>query len=95
MDFPSDVAGVALIDSASPYQFDLPAYPRFYSAWRRLSAILPSLARTGAARLFNSIGSRSLPPAAERAARGLSAAPRELCANQPALQRWCRSAVAA
>ena len=27
MDFPKNVAGVALIDSATPYQFDLPAYP--------------------------------------------------------------------
>ena len=27
MDYPKDVAGVALIDSATPYQFDLPTYP--------------------------------------------------------------------
>ena len=39
MDYPKDVAGVALIDSATPYQFDLPAYPRFYSMWRRASAL--------------------------------------------------------
>ena len=47
MDYPKDVAGVALIDSSTPYQFDLPAYPRFYSLWRRGSALLPTLARAG------------------------------------------------
>ena len=45
--FPRDVAGVALIDSASPDQFELPDYPRFYSMWRRVGALLPSLARAG------------------------------------------------
>ena len=34
MDYPKEVAGVALIDSATPYQFDLPSYPGFYSMWR-------------------------------------------------------------
>jgi pimeloyl-ACP methyl ester carboxylesterase len=47
MDFPKDVAGVALIDSATPYQFDLPTYPRFYSMWRRVQALLPTLAWHG------------------------------------------------
>ena len=47
MDFPKKVAGVALIDSATPYQFDLPAYPTFYALWRRGSALLPTLARAG------------------------------------------------
>jgi pimeloyl-ACP methyl ester carboxylesterase len=47
MDYPKDVAGVALIDSATPYQFDLPTYPGFYSMWRRASALLPTLARAG------------------------------------------------
>ena len=42
MDYPRNVAGVALIDSATPYQFDLPTYPRFYSMWRRGSALLPT-----------------------------------------------------
>ena len=49
MDFPSRLAGVALIDSSTPYQFDLPDYPSFYSMWRRVGALLPSLGRAGSA----------------------------------------------
>lgn len=45
--YPHDVAGVALIDSSTPDQFDLPDYPRFYSMWRRVGALLPSLSRVG------------------------------------------------
>lgn len=66
--YPSEVAGVALIDSATPHQFDLPTYPRFYSIWRRASALLPSLARTGIARL--ALGS------------GFASSPRELRSNR-------------
>jgi pimeloyl-ACP methyl ester carboxylesterase len=46
-EFPSQVAGVALVDSATPYQFDLPAYPGFYSTWRRVSGLFPTIARAG------------------------------------------------
>jgi pimeloyl-ACP methyl ester carboxylesterase len=66
--YPRDVAGVALIDSATPYQFDLPEYPAFYSTFRRVSALLPSLARTGIARL--ALGS------------GFASSPRELRSNR-------------
>ena len=33
--YPRQVAGVALIDSATPYQFDLPDYRSFYSMFKR------------------------------------------------------------
>jgi len=55
--YPQDVAGVALIDSASPDQFDLPDYPRFYSMWRRVGGLLPSASRVGG-RLFGAQSSR-------------------------------------
>ncbi len=45
--YPGQVAGVALIDSSSPDQFELPDYPRFYSMWHRVGALLPSLSRVG------------------------------------------------
>jgi pimeloyl-ACP methyl ester carboxylesterase len=45
--YPRQVAGVALIDSSSPDQFELPDYPRFYSMWHRVGALLPSLSRVG------------------------------------------------
>ena len=59
--YPRDVAGVALIDSATPYQFDLPDYPGFYSLGRRLYAVLPTLARAGIARAVLGGGFASSP----------------------------------
>jgi pimeloyl-ACP methyl ester carboxylesterase len=82
MDFPKETAGAALIDSASPYQFDLPAYPGFYSMWRRVSALLPSLARAGIARLTSGLGFSGLPANARREARAFSSSPRELRADR-------------
>jgi len=83
MDYPKDVAGVALIDSATPYQFDLPWYPGFYSMWRRVSALLPTLARAGLARVtVGMIGSGSLPADARRQARAFASSPRELSADR-------------
>jgi pimeloyl-ACP methyl ester carboxylesterase len=81
MDFPKDTAGVALIDSASPHQFDLPWYPGFYSLWRRVSALLPSVARAGIARLTSGLGSGGLPADARREARAFASSPRELQAD--------------
>ena len=80
MTFPTDVAGVALIDSATPYQFDLPDYPSFYAMWQRASAVLPSLARLGLMRLLGTGG--SLPRDAQRAAKDFASSPRELRANR-------------
>ena len=59
--YPQQVAGVALIDSATPYQFDLPDYPSFYSMFRRVSALFPTLARAGVARPTLGTGFSSLP----------------------------------
>jgi pimeloyl-ACP methyl ester carboxylesterase len=51
-EYASQVAGMALIDSSTPYQFDLPDYPSFYSTWRRVSALFPTLARSGITRIL-------------------------------------------
>ena len=82
MDYPKDVAGVALIDSATPYQFDLSAYRRFYSLWRRASALLPTLARAGVARVYSSGSFSSFPSDARRELRAFSSSPRELRADR-------------
>jgi pimeloyl-ACP methyl ester carboxylesterase len=82
MDYPKDVAGVALIDSATPYQFDLSWYPRFYKVWRRVQALLPTLARAGVARVYSFTTFSSLPSDARRAARVFSSSPRELRADR-------------
>jgi pimeloyl-ACP methyl ester carboxylesterase len=79
--YPEQVAGVALIDSATPYQFDLPDYPTFYSVWRRASGLLPSLSRAGFGRLVLDTGYGTLPVDARDEARAFAAEPRELRAN--------------
>jgi len=53
--YPEQVAGVALVDSATPYQFDLPDYPSFYSMWHRVGALMPSLSRTGIGRITGAL----------------------------------------
>jgi pimeloyl-ACP methyl ester carboxylesterase len=82
MEYPKDVAGVALIDSSTPYQFDLEGYSSFYSLWRRASALLPTLARAGVARVYSLNTFASLPPDARRAARAFGSSPRELRADR-------------
>jgi pimeloyl-ACP methyl ester carboxylesterase len=79
--YPQQVAGVALIDSATPYQFDLPDYPTFYSLWRRASALLPSLSRAGFGRLALDAGFATLPPDARDQLRAFASEPGELRAN--------------
>ncbi|MFL5953420.1 MAG: alpha/beta hydrolase [Gaiellaceae bacterium] len=80
--YPADVAGVALIDSATPYQFNLPDYPAFYSMWKRASALLPSAARTAMGRMALRTGFGSLPPRARDAARAFNSSPRQLTASR-------------
>ena len=79
--YPAEVAGVALIDSSSPYQFDLPGYPRFYSLFRRGTSLLPSVARSGLGRLTLGSGTDVLPARAARSARLFARSPRELRAD--------------
>jgi len=75
---PSDVAGMVLLDSASPEQFALPDYPRFYSNWRRVSALIPTLARLGVARMAAGIvGSAGLPSQARSEERAFASTARE------------------
>ena len=60
--YPEQVAGMVLLDGQPAEVFeDLPAFPTFYRSFRRVSALLPSLARLGVARLFDPDGSASLP----------------------------------
>lgn len=50
--YPDQVAGVVLLDSTHPDMFTrLPTYPFIYEAYRRVSAIFPSLARVGIGRI--------------------------------------------
>ena len=80
--YPGQVAGIALIDSATPYQFDLPDYPAFFSMWKRASAVLPSAARTAMGRIALRSGFGSLPASARDAERAFNSSPRELTADR-------------
>jgi pimeloyl-ACP methyl ester carboxylesterase len=62
--YPSEVAGMVLLDSSSPEQFTLPTYPSFYSGYRRVSALFPTLARMGLARVTFGTGFAGLPAGA-------------------------------
>jgi pimeloyl-ACP methyl ester carboxylesterase len=81
-DYPTQVAGVALIDSATPYQFDLPDYPGFYRMMKRGYALLPTAARTAMGKRALRSGFGSLPPRARDAARAFNSSPRQLSADR-------------
>jgi pimeloyl-ACP methyl ester carboxylesterase len=81
--YPNDVTGLALIDSSTPYQFNLPEYPRVYAMLKRLTSVMPPLARVGLPRLVPGFG--SLPPQARDAASAFASSPRELRADRAEL----------
>jgi pimeloyl-ACP methyl ester carboxylesterase len=82
MDYPADVAGVALLDSSTPYQFDLPGYSTFYSVAHRVSGLLPPLARAGIVRAYVGLSGSSLPADARSQAQAFASSPRELSADR-------------
>jgi pimeloyl-ACP methyl ester carboxylesterase len=64
--YPEKVVGMVLLDGQPAEAFEgLPNYPAFYSVFRRVSALLPSLARLGVGRLVSG------PDSSARSARSL------------------------
>ena len=60
--FPRDVAGVVLLDSMHPQQYDrIPSWPGFYEMFRRASAIMSPLSRLGVMRVLNDTQFDNLP----------------------------------
>jgi pimeloyl-ACP methyl ester carboxylesterase len=73
--YPEQVAGVVFLDAQPTEAFEgLPAYPAFYRVFRRISALLPSLARLGAGRLISA--DRALPEPARNIQHLHHASPR-------------------
>jgi pimeloyl-ACP methyl ester carboxylesterase len=63
--YSEDVAGMVLLDGQPAEAFEsLPIFPMFYKGFRRVSALLPSLARLGVGRLLYRAGFESLPATA-------------------------------
>ena len=72
--YPTEVAGMVLLDSATPEQFTaLPNYPTVYSTYRRVSGLLPALARLGFARVAATTQFGSLPAQARNQERSFYA----------------------
>jgi pimeloyl-ACP methyl ester carboxylesterase len=60
--FPQDTAGVVLLDSMHPEQYErMPSWPGFYEMFRRASAVMPVLSRFGVSRLVNASSYGDLP----------------------------------
>ncbi|HEV7649084.1 MAG TPA: alpha/beta hydrolase [Actinophytocola sp.] len=87
--YPADVAGMVLLDSASPYQFTaLPEYPGFYSTARRLTALLPSLGRLGVGQLLYSAAGSDLPEPAATQARAFATSARDMRSQRDELSTY-------
>jgi pimeloyl-ACP methyl ester carboxylesterase len=75
--FPSQTAGVVLLDSMSPEQYTkIDGWPAFYEMYRRYSAVLPALSRFGIGRVIYASGYEGLPARARDAERAFLATPR-------------------
>jgi pimeloyl-ACP methyl ester carboxylesterase len=76
--YPTEVAGMVLLDSATPEQFTaLPNYPAFYSTFRRVSGLLPTLARLGVGHVTSATMFGGLPPQARDLERSFNASARD------------------
>ena len=81
--YEKDVAGLVLLDSASPHQFTaLPDYSGAYSLMRRSTALLPTLERLGAGPLLSSGVPADLPPAARAQVQAFAWSTRQLRAER-------------
>ena len=75
--FPRDVAGVVLLDSMHPRQYQrMASWPGFYEMFRRASAVMPTLARLGVGRLIYGTQYRDLPAPQRDQERAFLSTPR-------------------
>ena len=75
--FPQQVAGVVLLDSMHPEQYTrIASWPAFYEMFRRASAVLPSMARLGVARVYNQGAYSEFPEPARDEQRAFWSTPR-------------------
>ena len=75
--YPEQVAGLVLLDSASPYQFTvLPEYAKQHEALTRLYGVQPTLTRLGVGRLVPALSANDVPGAAGKHAAAFANTPR-------------------
>jgi pimeloyl-ACP methyl ester carboxylesterase len=76
--YPHEVAGVALLDSMHPRQYDrMAAWPGFYEMYRRATAVMPTLARLGVGRAVYGTSYGDLPEPQRDQERDFVARPRD------------------
>jgi pimeloyl-ACP methyl ester carboxylesterase len=75
--YPTQVAGMVLLDSSSPYQYtDQPDFAGTYSVMRRLVPVLPALARVAVTRLMPESPSTALSRTAVAQVQAFATSPR-------------------
>jgi pimeloyl-ACP methyl ester carboxylesterase len=75
--YPDEVAGVVLLDSMHPEQYTrITGWKTFHEAFRRVSAVLPSLSRLGVGRILYRDAFAGLPARARNEQRAFWATPR-------------------
>jgi pimeloyl-ACP methyl ester carboxylesterase len=75
--YPQQVAGVVLLDSMTPEQYTkITSWPGFYEMFRRVSALLPSLARVGVGHALYGTAYADLPAVARDEQRAFWSTPR-------------------
>jgi len=88
--YPQDIAGLVLLDSASAHQFSLPDYPAVYAMMRRGLALLPSLSRLGIGQFALASTGDSLPEPAAAQARAFATGSRELRSQRDEISTYRR-----
>lgn len=76
--YPNEVAGLVLLDSSTPYQFDLPGYPDVYKMLQRGYGVAQSAARLGIGLLVPDSMMSSLPAPAAAQVAAFATSPRGL-----------------
>jgi pimeloyl-ACP methyl ester carboxylesterase len=90
--FPEEVAGLVLLDSASPRQFSvLPEYASQYPMMQRLYGVSPTLARLGITRLVPTLSANEIPGDAGKQAGIFSVRPRDLRTARDELSTYHRT----
>jgi pimeloyl-ACP methyl ester carboxylesterase len=75
--YPSQVAGMVLLDSSSPHQYtDQPDFAGTYAVMRRLLPVFPALGRVGALHLIPSSTATALSPEAAAEVQAFATSPR-------------------
>jgi pimeloyl-ACP methyl ester carboxylesterase len=76
--YPSQIAGMVLLDSSTPDQFSLLQYPSTYAMMRRGLGVAPSLTRLGIGRVAGALLTSGLPSPAAAQVRAFATSSRGL-----------------